>query len=289
MPYSTVISATPGSLNAVIGYLINPDHDHHQDYKLTPLQFCGVRTIDEFKNVCLRGFQKNKRKRCGPPPINAFLWYIIRLPDGANLTAKEMRAYEKSVIDTGNMGGVPYAIHNWHKNIYTAASDLNVLMPNFDDLGLPIRDRGTNPVRHLRWVMDQLTDELNVVRETQNSERIQTMPETKKTKAKERGEVDVVEELAALEPYPTTESSLLHGLGQLEYVVTRYSADRDSISIVPKGTKKPIKFRISQLLEDIANEFFRLLRLRQKKKKADEVEELKAQQKKKQSEEEQEL
>lgn len=291
MPYSTVIAATPGSVNAVIGYLVNPDHDHHLDYQLTPLQFGGVRSIDEFKEVCLRGFQKNKRKGAGSPPRNAFCWLMIRLPDGANLTAKEMKSYEQAAIEAGNMGGIPYAIHNWHKNIYTGASDLNVLVPNFDSFGQPIRARDTDPIRHLRTVMDHLTDELNVVRETECGARIETMPDAKKRKAKERGEVDVVEELASLEPYPTTESSLLHGLGLLEYQITRYSTDQDSISIIPKGKKKAKKFRISQLLEDIANEFLRLMKLHKKKAEvaAKDLEEKNAQKKKQDKDQEQEI
>lgn len=42
------------------------------------------------------------------------------------------------------------AVHNWHENHYTGASDLNVLIPNFDKFGFPIRDRFTDPRKHLR-------------------------------------------------------------------------------------------------------------------------------------------
>ncbi len=82
--------------------------------------------------------------------------------------------------------------------------------------------------------------------------------------------------------------SLLHGLGKSDYQISRYHTDRDSVSIVLKGKQKAKEFRISQLLEDIANEFLCLLELRKKKKAKEE--ELKAQQEQEQSnEDEQEI
>lgn len=267
MPYSGIITATPGSLNAILDYLTNATHDNHLDYELTPLKFGGVGSTEEFKAVCKEGFWRNQKKRAGAPPIKAFSWFIIRMPDGANLSDDEKKAFEEAVIDCGSMGGLVSAVSNWHENPYTGASDLNVLMPNFDQFGRPIRDRDTDPRKLLRWTMDQLTDRNNLDRVAVGSEPIQTMQEIKKAKAKERGEIDVVEALANLVPPPATETALIRSCIDLRLEITRYNSDEDRISLKPEGKKKAKEFRISKLLEDIANAVRRLM-TKSKKKEA---------------------
>jgi hypothetical protein len=267
MPYSGIITATPGSLNAILRYLANATHDSHRDYELTPLKFWGVGSIQEFRAECELGFRKNQRKGPGPPPINAFSWFIIRFPDGANPSDDEKKAYEEAVIDCGSMGGLVSAVSNWHENPYTGASDLNVLMPNFDKLGLAIRERDTDPRKLLRRTMDQLTDRLNLDRVEVGCDPIQTMKEIKRKKAKERGEIDVVEALANLVPPPATETQLIRCCIDLHLEINRYNSSGDSISIIPQGHKKPKKFRISTLLEDIGQAVLRLISKRKKEPK----------------------
>lgn len=267
MPYSTIITATPGSLNAVLNYLTNATHDSHLDYELTPLKYWGVSSTEEFKDVCREGFSRNKQKGSGAPPQNAFIWYIVRMPDGANLTEAEKEAFEKAVIECGGMEGMVGAVHNWHENYYTGASDLNVLIPNFDKFGFPIRDRASDPRKHLRWTMDQVTDRLNLAREADAADPIQTMKEVKREKARERGEIDVVEALANLVPPPTTEPALIRSCTDLQIEITRYNSDCDRISLKPEGKKKAKKFRISTLLEDIGLAVLRLVSKRKTKEK----------------------
>jgi hypothetical protein len=267
MPYSTIITATPGSLNAVLNYLTNATHDNHLDYALTPLKYWGVSSTEEFKAECFAGFWRNQRKRSGAPPVNAFVWLIVRMPDVTNLTDAEKLAYEEAVIDCGGMGGVVSAVSNWHENPYTGASDLNVLMPNFDKLGLAIRERDTDPLKLLRWTMDQLTDRLNLDRVAVDCDAIRTMQEIKRERAKERGEIDVVEALANLVPPPTTEPALIRSCTDLQIEITRYNSDGDRISLKPEGKKRAKEFRISTLLEDIGLAVLRLVSKRKTKEK----------------------
>ncbi len=267
MPYSTIITATPGSLNAVLNYLTNATHDSHLDYELTPLKFWGVCSVEQFKAVCREGFKRNKQKGSGAPPQNAFIWYIVRMPDGANLSDEEKETFEKAVIDCGGMGGSVSAVSNWHDNQYTGASDLNILIPNFDKFGFPIRDRDTDPRKHLRWTMDQVTDRLNLVREADASDPIQTMQSVKKEKARERGEIDVVEAFANLVPPPKTETALIRCCMDLRFEITRYNSSGDSISLRPEGKKQAQRFRISTLFEDIGQAVRRLIPKGKKKAK----------------------
>jgi hypothetical protein len=267
MPYSGIITAAPGSLNAILKYLTNATHDNHLDYELTPVKLWGVGSTEEFKAECKLGFRKNQRKGVGRPPEKAFSWVIVRFPDGANLTEDEKKSYEEAVIDCASMGGQVSAVYNWHENLYTGASDLNVLMPNFDKLGLAIRERDTDPLKLLRWTMDQLTDRLNLAREAEASEPIQTMQEIKKSKARERGEIDIVEALANLSPPPDTETALIRCCMDCRFEITRYNSDGDMISLRPEGKKKAKKFRISRLLEDIGLAVRRLISKNPKKKR----------------------
>jgi hypothetical protein len=226
-----------------------------------------VGSTEEFKAVCREGFRKNQRKGAGRPPEKGFIWFIIRMPDGANLNDEEKKAYEEAVIDSGGMGGLVSAVSNWHENHYTGASDLNVLIPNFDKFGFAIRDRDTDPRKLLRWAMDQLTDCLNFAREAEGAEPIQTMQAIKKEKAKQRGEIDVVEAFANLVPPPQTESALIRSCMNMQLEITRYNSDGDRISLLPEGKKKAKEFRISQLLEDIGQAVLRLIPKRKKKAK----------------------
>ncbi len=267
MPYSTVITATPGSLNAVLNYLENATHDNHLDYALTALKYWGVSSTEEFKAECLAGFKQNQRKGPGASPKNAFIWVIVRMPDGANLTDAEKEAFEDALIDCCGMGGTVSAVSNWHENHYSGASDLNVLIPNFDKYGFLIRDRDTHPEKILRWTMDQVTDRLNLAREADASDPIQTMQAVKREKARQRGEIDVVEAFAEFTPPPTTEASLLHACLQLKFEITRYNSDGDRISLKPEGKKKAKEFRISTLLEDIGQAVLRLVSMPKKKAK----------------------
>lgn len=259
MPYSGIITATPGSLNAILKYLTNATHDNHLDYELTPLKFWGVGSTEEFKAQCLDGFKRNKQKGSGPPPKNAFIWCIIRMPDGANLSDGEKEVFEEAVIDSGGMGGIVSAVSNWHENLYTGASDLNVLIPNFDKFGRPIRDRDTHPEKFLRRAMDQVTDRLNLAREAEGAAPIQTMQAVKKEKARQRGEIDVAEAFANLVPPPATESALLRCCIDLQLEITRFNSEGDRISLKPKGKKKAKEFRISTLLENIGQAVRRLM------------------------------
>ena len=140
-------------------------------------------------------------------------------------------------------------------------------IPAFDEIGRPVRQRGTDPRRFLRRAMDQMTDELNVIRDADGSELINTMQMVKKQKAIERGEIDVVEELAKLKNPPKNEKSLIDSLLFLRCTISRYNSEEDTISITPIGKKKAKRFPISKLLEDIGLAVLRLVSKRKTKEK----------------------
>lgn len=255
MPYANSIGVTPNSLSAIFEYLTDAGHDHHEDYELTPLKFRGVSFVDQFIESCGAGFKKNANKGIGRPPKNGAYWIIVRMPDDTFLDADEMQAYEKAVIDVAGMGGDLIAAHIWHSNLYSGSSDLNVLIPTFDSNGNPIRDREADPIKALRWAVDQLTDEINIKRKKRKKQKIRTMKEVKKERAMDRGEPDIYEMLARLPKPPRKGSDLEPALISVGYEITRYNPDLDTISVKlkDKPKTKAQRFRISTIFEEVAN------------------------------------
>lgn len=252
MPYSNSNGATPNSLAAIAAYLVNAGHAHHDDYELTPIQILGAKSVQDFISYAKEAFRKNSRKGAGPPPQNAANWIIVRMPDESHLEPQEMAAYEKAASDAVGLGGPVVGIHNWHKNKYTGAADMNLLVAAFTSSGQLVRDRGSHNVKYLRWSIDQVTDALNVLRKSRGISPIVTMQEIKRERAQQRGEVELIEVLAKLPIPPTTTEDLEPVLLSLGCEITRLNWDTDSISFKMPGKKKAKKFRIFKLLADVA-------------------------------------
>ncbi len=252
MPYSDTIGVTPASLIYIAAYLSNEGHGHHKDYDLTPIQVLGVKSVQQFIAYAVEAFRMNSRKKVGRPPKNAANWVIVRTPDGTNLEPQEMAAYEHAIFEATGLGGPVVGIHNWHKNKYTGAADLNLLAAAFTSRGELVRDRDSDIRKHLRWTIDQVTDELNVLRKAQGITSIVTMPEIKRDRAHERGEEDLIEELARMPKPPRTTADLEPTLLSLGCEITRPDRGTDSISVKMPGKKKAKKVRILKLLADIA-------------------------------------
>lgn len=268
MPYSNSVGTPPASLTSIADYLANDGHAHHKDYELTPIQVLGAKSVRDFIRYAQETFQRNKRKGAGRPPKNAANWIIVRTPDGSHLEPHEMAAFENAARDVAGLGGPVVGILNWHRNKYTGAADMNLLSAAFRSSGERVRDRDTNPIKTLRWRMDQVTDALNLLRKSRGIPPIVTMQEVKKERAQQRGEIDVVEELARLPKPPRTTADLEPALIKLECSISRFNPSRDTISITPKGKIRAKKIPISKLLADIAE---MVIQLREKEKTAVEI------------------
>lgn len=258
MPYSNTIGVTPASLNYIAAYLVNEGHDHHKDYNLTPIQVLGVKSVQQFIAYAIETFRKNSRKKAGRPPKNAANWIIVRTPDGTDLEPQEKAAYEHATCGAMGLGGPVVGILNWHENKYTGAADLNLLAAAFTARGELVRDRDSHSIKNLRWTIDQVTDELNVLRKTRGIAPIVIMPEIKRDRAFERGEVDLIEELARMPKPPRTSADLEPTLLSLGSEISRPDRGTDSISVKMPGKKKAKRFRILKLLADIAVAIVRL-------------------------------
>lgn len=235
-PYANSMGATPASLTSIAIYLSNTKHAHHEDYELTPIQVLGVRSVQEFIDYAKASFNANKKKvKAGRPPKNGGSWIIVRTPEGTFLDTHEMAAYERAAMQAAGLGGPVVGILNWHRNHFSGSDDLNLLSAAFTTEGNSVRDRDTHTIKNLRWVMDQVTDELNVLRREKGVAPILTMKAIKRERAQQRGEQDVVEELARL---PCRTEDLEPALLSLGYEVTRFNPKNDFVSFIPPGKKK---------------------------------------------------
>lgn len=251
-PYANSIGATPASLTSIAVYLANTKHAHHRDYELTPIQVLGAQSVQEFIDYAKATFETNRKKsKAGRPPKNGGNWIIVRTPDGTHLEPHEMAAYEQTAVEAAGHGGPVVGILAWHRNIYSGADDLNLLSAAFTSDGHMVRDRDSHTIKNLRWLMDQTTDRLNEIRREKGIPLILTMSEIKRERAKERGEPDVIEQLARLPKRPRTVEDIEPALLSLGCEITRFAPFKDSISFKAPKQKKAKKFRISSLLESI--------------------------------------
>ena len=256
MPYSNTIGATPTALTSIAIYLASTSAKSHEDYELTPMQVLGAQSVQDFIAYAQESFRRNAGKGVGRPPKNAGTWIVVRTPDGAFLEPQEMAAYETAARDAAGHGGPVVGILNWHKNKHTGAADLNLLSAAFTESGQRNRDRDRDPVRNLRWRMDQVTDALNALRKTRGIPVITTMREVQKRQARELGITELTEELARIPRPPRTAEELEPALMTLNGKATRRTST--SISVLMPGRRKPIKVSISKLLAEVAFEAKRL-------------------------------
>ncbi len=252
MPWSNIIGVPHEDLQSVIDYLEDILHDHHSEYKLSPLMAIGARSVADFQkkvreNFCL----SHNRQKSGPRPKNSVTWYVVRMPDYTRLAEIERKEFWESMVDET---GASLVIGNSHYNRLTHAEDLNMLVVEFDEDGDPVKDRTRHRIRALRRRMDQVTDALNVKRLERGIAPIQTMREVQKAHRLLEGIIDLADELAAMPIPPTTVSALKPALLSLGCEVPRFNPELDYLSIeraTEKGKIKKFRRSILKLLAEI--------------------------------------
>lgn len=261
MPFSNVIGITPDDLTTVVSYLESTKHAHHEEYRLTPLEICGVASKEEFISSAILGFGKNAAKGRGRPPKNAVSWYVVRMPDYTRLTEGERREYLDAILEEAAHGQKIAAVMNSHINRLFHSEDINLLVSCFDSRGCLVRDRNSDPIKSLRRRIDALTDEINKRRVEDGRATIVTMQKIQRANRLRSGKKDFVELLAETPKPPATAAELRPALLALDFTVTGYCLQTDSIWIQKpkkeeskkKATRKnePIMFRITRLLSAI--------------------------------------
>lgn len=269
MPWTNAIGVTPDSILDVICYLEDDDHPHHLEYRVTPLESIGTKSINTFLLDSKKGFLRNSQKASGRPPKNLASWYVVRMPDHTWLSEEERGKYTQAICDEVACGFQLIGILNSHQNRLTGAEDINLLSATFTDRGHLVRNRDSNPIQSLRRRMDEVTLELNVLRKRQGKRLIQTMREVQRANAKSREQADIYEMLACLPRPPKKMTELKAALLSLECEITRWNPERDSVSFKLKGKKLAKKLGIIQMLEGVQKALKRLIG--EKKEQSDDI------------------
>ena len=259
MPFANIIGVRPHRLAGVIHYLGDTAHPDHIEYGLTEIKLQGVDSIPKFAAVALKGYNAaSNRLQRGRPPVNCCTWSVIRMPDQTLLTPAECVVFEDTACDEASNGIFPVTLYNWHHNILTGASDLNVLTPNFTPDGTLLRDRIIHPVRQLRRRMDAVTELLNIKRLKENQPIILTMEQVQRERRLQRGEIDIIPAMASLTKPPQTVADLEGAMLLIGCELCSIDLENDFIFFRKPKQKKPKKMRFSHLMQLLRKEIARM-------------------------------
>ena len=255
MPFSAVTGVKPGRLGAVIRYLQDDAHSHHLEYSLTPVALLGVSSVDAFQAAASQGFRANASElRRGRPPVNAAMWTVVRFPDQTWLREYECKSCAEETCDEVRHGAAPAMLFNFHHNLLTGASDLNVLTVTFSRWGDLVRDRGSHPIQQLRRRMDAVTVRLNAERLKTGIAPILTMAEVQRERCLQRGEIHIIPALAKLTKPPKDTSDLDAALLLIGCQLCAIDWEQDFVFIQKPKRKKRSKLRLTRFFHDLEHE-----------------------------------
>ena len=265
MPYTKVIPLDSWhAIHKLYAYLQNSKHPNHAEYTIEKMKSAhATLTPIQLMAEVEKAFRKMTSERHGGRPIkNLFTLHICRMPDGAWPTPEEREEFASHYI--ANIAPDGLAMWCWHANHGSGGDDLNVFVANLTSLERPRARRRSdiNPISEARDIADVITENLNEKRRQQGRPLILTMPERLRQIAAEKRGASVEEQLAR-HPQPVYLENLRTVLGELGHEVTRFNADKDSISIrfrypdedaEKAGKRRAKRFRLTTLLGEVARQ-----------------------------------
>lgn len=164
MPYTKVLFLFKWSvIERLKKYLQNQDHPNHLDYTTESFQSTHpALSPDEFFPVVRDAIDRLRQmKRGGRPVKNLVALHISRTADGTHLDAQERSEYASRYVQY--VAPDRLALYSWHVNLFTGSADLNVFVPNVQNLSRPRvrRTSQSNPIKDAREAADRVTEELN--------------------------------------------------------------------------------------------------------------------------------
>ncbi len=240
---------TETHLRNVLRYLGNHSHPHHAEYEIPTANEYGALTTADFVAKTVAAVEEiNQRRRDGRPTKNLATLFIDRFADGTDLTAEEEDFHERSVLECVAEGtsGVVYR----HRNRETLSIDFNFLVPNVLFGAFPLRTRRTarkDPLATMKEASNASVDQLNELRRQQGKRLIVRVSDRKRQLARLRRGKLIEQELA--EHGNVTSANIRGVLEGFGHRVTRFSLERDTISIITRGSKQPRRFSLGELLD----------------------------------------
>lgn len=240
-----------GSILRRIRYLGDPHHRNHRNkivceprvYNLPP----GMSIVDFIRRIYSFLEKANASAKPGRKVERLAFDEMIRPPFDADLTSEELDFIEKEGVK--GLVGPNVVVVARHLDCDEGSSDMHFLKFAFDQFGRLIPDRDHLP--KLRAVADRVHKKINDLRKKELRPLIETVPEVRRRKKKEKKFRALAKELSGLKSPPTNPSELKAALTSLGYVLTRFNIAKDYLSASDSDANTD-RHSISRLIELIA-------------------------------------
>jgi hypothetical protein len=225
----------------LLHYCRDKSHRDHRDKtigrEITRNVLAGRSPLEMMLNHIAECDARNRKIRRGRKIKRKIQHTIERTPDGAWLTEGECEWFQQEVLTRMEWD---FGISFSHTDRLTGATDFHFVAP--------YRKGPSNPIARLRAVSDEIHAELNQKRRERAAPRIETIPEARFRKRKEAGIKSLAEQLAGVDDLDASKlRAHVEGLG---HTVTRFNADKGTISVVHQGKKKAHRYSIENLLAE---------------------------------------
>ena len=249
MPYTKVLPIShPRSLSGKVAYISSAAHRNHVDKIVEPASFFKIQNSAEFLAKTVTTIRSlNDRRRRGRKIKNLADEVIIRMPDNSNLTPDERATYLNEIVAEFCPDSPAVAV--WHLDRFNGSCDVHLIAANFEDSYRPQARRKSafDPIVLARVTSDRITDLLNARRRELGIKTIETIPENRRLRMKERGILELAEQLVPLLPFGVEE--LPEKIASLGHEVTRLNLRDNWIGVYLSGGKKAHRYSIDRLIE----------------------------------------
>lgn len=230
-------------------YCANSDHPnhtgkqvhstHHYNFPKADTDFVswGLGVVDSMKGQIRRGRQLK----------NVGYILIGSTAEKAAMTEEEQNKFVEKLLR--EMGNPPCAV-NWHTDLQTGRADCHLRIFNFLCWEKPPRalTKATTNINALRMMSDDAEEAINLEREAQGREKMETMKYARLKRKKAKGLEPLALQLAKIGLKGLED--LVEKVVKLGHSVSRFNYE--NISILHKGGKKACRYDVSTLLAEAA-------------------------------------
>jgi hypothetical protein len=236
-------------LRNVAHYLGDRRNPRHAEYEIPDPTCYGILSVENFVQKTVAAILDiNVRRRRGRPTANVATLFIDRFADGTALTPEEEDFHERAVLKS--VAADTSAIVYRHRNTETLSIDFNFLVPNVLFALFPPRTRRTSkkdPLATMKEASNAAVERLNEFRRQKGMPFIIRVSDRKKQLARARRGKLIEDELR--EHGSVTSANIKNVLEKLGHKVSRLDVERDTISIITRGSKQPRRFSLAGLLD----------------------------------------
>lgn len=238
-----------------MNYLVDGLHPNHVEYDLSAFKSYSELNSQNFLERAEWALSHiNRPKKKGRKLETIAHYYVFRFVDGTDLSGEECDFYETEMVRLGMSSAL--VISNRHHNVETVGTDFNFLQAGW--MGEPPRSLRTNEddlLKRMRRASNSLIEVLNVERKKRALPYIIGVLDVMRVRARIR-RISTIEDdiIKAKKTQEVTAENLPEILATFGHEVVNTSKDGETISVIRRGKKKPIRVNVDDLLESAYSE-----------------------------------